>query len=372
MKIIQVNAIPLSMPIAPGEHRTWWGDYPSISIVLVEVVTDEGIKGYGEGLARYCPQSYAMLVEKLLAPQYIGKDPFEVESLWQRAFRSHSGKSGGMLMEAISAIDIALWDIMGKALNQPIHRLLGTCGRTEVDAYASSISWNAEDKAAEQVEAATRQGFKMIKVKLGAPADDAIAWCRKVRDMVRPDIKLCADANFAYSLDEAIKVANALHELDFYWFEEPLIPEDIDGYKRLRTASPMMIVAGESEHTSFGARELIASRSVGMIQPDCTRAGGITETRKIANTAYAFNVGYAPHIGGGGAVSAAANLQLSAAMPNFVIFESMIFPSALRDELATEPVGSIDLKTGKVNVPQGPGLGIELDFDVVDRLRSKG
>src|SRR5690606_14817331 len=169
MKISDVKAIPLTMPIAPGEHRTWWGDYPSISVVLVEVTTDEGIKGYGEGLARYCPQSYGMLIDSLLAPLYVGKDPFEVESLWQRAFRAHSGKSGGMLMEAISAIDIALWDIMGKALNQPIHRLLGTSGRKEVEAYASSISWGAEEKAAEQAEAATRQGFKMIKVKLGAP-----------------------------------------------------------------------------------------------------------------------------------------------------------------------------------------------------------
>ncbi|RUT34796.1 mandelate racemase/muconate lactonizing enzyme family protein [Arsenicitalea aurantiaca] len=372
MKIAEIKAIPLTMPIAPGEHRTWWGDYPSISIILVEVTTDEGIKGYGEGLARYCPQSYGLMIENLLAPRYIGQDPFAVEALWQRAFRIHSGKSGGMMMEAISAIDIALWDIMGKALNQPIHRLLGTYGRTEVEAYASSISWSAEEKAAEQIEAATAMGFKMIKAKLGAPADEAIAWCRKVREMVRSDIKLCADANFAYDLDDAIRVARALHELDFYWLEEPIAPEDIDGYKRLRAASPMRIVAGESEHTTFGAREIIASRAVGMIQPDCTRAGGITETRKIANLAYAFNVGYAPHIGGGGAISSAANLQLSAAMPNFTIFESMIFPSALRDQLATEPVGAIDTRTGLVPVPQGPGLGIELDFDMVEKLRSEG
>jgi D-galactarolactone cycloisomerase len=370
MKIVEIKAIPLSMPIAPGEHRTWWGDYSAISIVLVEVTTDDGIKGYGEGLARHCPQSYAMVIEKLLAPRYIGEDPFEAEALWARAFRVHSGKSGGMMMEAISAIDIALWDIMGKALNQPIHRLMGGMGRKAVQAYASSISWDAEEKAAEQIAAATRLGFKMIKAKIGAPVERAIAWCKRLREMVDDDIVLCADANFAFDLDEAIQVSRALHELGFYWLEEPIAPEDIDGYKRLRSASPMRIVAGESEHTAYGAREIIASRSVAAIQADCTRAGGITETRKIAHLAYAFNVAYAPHIGGGGAVSAAANLQLSAAMPNFLTFESMIFPSTLRDELATVPVGAMDPATGLVPVPQGPGLGIEINFDVVDKLRS--
>ena len=132
----------------------------------------------------------------------------------------------------------------------------------------------------------------------------------------------------------------------------------------------MRIVAGESEHTAYGAREIIAARAVAAIQADCTRSGGITETRKIANLAYAFNVAYAPHIGGGGAVSAAANLQLSAAMPKFLTFESMIFPSILRDELATVPVGALDPATGLVPVPQGPGLGIEINFDVVEKLRS--
>jgi len=147
-------------------------------------------------------------------------------------------------------------------------------------------------------------------------------------------------------------------------------PEDVQGYRALRATVPIRIAAGESEHTAFVARDLIASRAVGVIQPDCTRAGGITETRRIAYLAHALNVAYAPHVGGGGAVAAAANLHLAAAMPNFLTYEAMIFPSALRDELATpRVVDAGQISDGTLPVPSGPGLGIEIDPEVVGRFR---
>jgi D-galactarolactone cycloisomerase len=370
MKITSVIATPLTMAIEPGEHRTSWGDYPSVSIVLAEVTTDSGLQGYGEGLSRRCPQSTVSVVADLLRPIYVGQNPFHAELLWSRAAGLRSGKLGGALLEAISAVDIALWDIMGKATNQPIHALLGGMGRTRVEAYASAISWDAEDIAMRQVRAAIQRKYKMIKIKLGSPADKALEWARHLRDEIPAEIRLCADANCAYDLDDAIKVARGLLEMDYYWFEEPIAADDIDGYRLLREIVPMRIAAGEGEHTSFGARQLIGSRAVGVIQPDCARAGGITETRKIATVAHVFNVAYGPHVGAGGAVSAAANLQLSAAMPNFMTYESMIFPSPLRDELATASVGTVDPLDGRVAVPAGPGLGIEINRDALDKYRS--
>ena len=369
-KIASIAAIPLTMPIAPGEHRTSWGDYPSVSIVLAEVTTDDGLVGYGEALSRRSPQSTATVITELLRPIYIGESPFNAELLWSRAARLRSGKLGGALVEAIAGVDTALWDIMGKATGQPVHALLGGMGRTKVDAYASALSWDAEDTATRQLRAALASNYRMIKVKLGAPVERALEWARHVRDQVPVGVRLCADANCAYDLDDAIRVARGLLDLDYYWLEEPLAWDDLQGYRLLRASVPIRIAAGEGEHTSTAARQLIADRSIGVVQPDCARAGGITETRKIITTAHVFNVAYGPHVGAGGAVSAAANLQLAAAMPNFLTYESMIFPSPLRDELATTRVGAVDPADGRVPVPQGPGLGVEIDRDALEKYRS--
>ncbi|HZR02128.1 MAG TPA: mandelate racemase/muconate lactonizing enzyme family protein [Burkholderiales bacterium] len=358
------------MPIEPGEHRTSWGDYPSVSIVLVEVTTDTGLVGYGEALSRRCPQSTEAVIMDLLRPVYLGQNPFDTELLWSRVARLRSGKLGGALVEAIAAVDTALWDVMGKATGQPVHALLGGMGRTKVDAYASALSWNAEENAMRQLRAALANNYTMIKVKLGSPVEKALEWARHLREQVPSSVRLCADANCAYDLDDAIRVGRGLLDLDYYWLEEPLACDDIEGYRLLRASVPIRIAAGEGEHTSTAARQLIADRSIGIVQPDCARAGGITETRKIVTTAHVFNVAYAPHVGAGGAVSAAANLQLAAAMPNFLTYESMIFPSPLRDELATTRVGAVDPTDGRIFVPQGPGLGIEIDRNVLEKYRA--
>lgn len=369
-KIASIAAFPLTMPIEPGEHRTSWGDYPSVSIVLVEVTTDTGLVGYGEALSRRCPQSTEAVIMDLLRPVYLGQNPFDTELLWSRVARLRSGKLGGALVEAIAAVDTALWDVMGKATGQPVHALLGGMGRTKVDAYASALSWNAEENAMRQLRAALANNYTMIKVKLGSPVEKALEWARHLREQVPSSVRLCADANCAYDLDDAIRVGRGLLDLDYYWLEEPLACDDIEGYRLLRASVPIRIAAGEGEHTSTAARQLIADRSIGIVQPDCARAGGITETRKIVTTAHVFNVAYAPHVGAGGAVSAAANLQLAAAMPNFLTYESMIFPSPLRDELATTRVGAVDPTDGRIFVPQGPGLGIEIDRNVLEKYRA--
>ena len=151
-----------------------------------------------------------------------------------------------------------------------------------------------------------------------------------------------------------------------------MVPEDIEGYRRLAASSPMRLAAGESDFTAYGARDLVASRSVGVIQPDVARSGGITETRRIANLAHAFHVSYAPHVGFSGAICAAASLHLAAAMPNFLTFECMFFENPLLDNLLRQPVGSArQLRGGALPVPQGPGLGIEVDRDALKELEAR-
>jgi galactonate dehydratase len=367
MRITRIRSYPLTVPIGDLQ-RTSQGSFGTISILVVVVETDAGVSGVGEALARYGPKAYAELVDGLLAPKILGMDPFAADAVWQRLFRTFSGRSGGMLIEAIAAIDTALWDIMGKATGQPVHRLLGGMGRERVAAYASSIPWMDDAEATRWTERCLEWGFKEIKVKIGAPVEASIARARLVRDVAGPDLRLTADANWIFDVDEALAVGRALAELGYFWFEEPIVPEDVAGYRWLRDRMPLRLAAGESEHTAQGAAPLLTARAVGVIQPDVARSGGISETRKIASLAQALHVPYAPHVGASGAVCVAASLQLAAAMPNFLTFECMIFPNPLRDRLTKEPVGAIEsLVDGALPVPQGPGLGIELDMAEVER-----
>ncbi|MEO8858134.1 MAG: mandelate racemase/muconate lactonizing enzyme family protein, partial [Burkholderiaceae bacterium] len=300
----------------------------------------------------------------------LGQNAFDIRRLWQQMCAALSGRAGGMLIEALAGVDIALWDVVGKALGQPVHRLLGGMGRSRVDCYASSINWASLDQMEQQARECLALGFKAIKVKLGTPVQRAIESAARVRQVVGRDVRLGADANWAYSLDEAISVGRALGELGYWFFEEPLVPEDIAGYARLRAAVPVMLAAGESDYTVAHAAQLLKDRLVGIVQPDVARAGGISETRDIAVLAQAFNVAYAPHVGWSGAVCAAASLQLAAAMPAFTSFECMFIGNPLRDELTSTPVGAASsLVDGQLAVPQGPGLGVEINWDAVERMR---
>lgn len=367
MRVTGIRTYPLTVPIGDLQ-RTAQGSFGTISILVVVVETDAGITGVGETLARSGPKAYAELVDGLLAPKIIGMDPFAVDGIWQTLFRTFTGRSGGMLIEAIAAIDTALWDIMGKAVGRPVYELLGHMGRDGIRAYASSIPWADDAAASKVVEDCLAWGFTEIKVKIGAPVEASLARARLVREVAGPDIRLMADSNWIFDVDDAIAVGKGLADLGYYWFEEPIVPEDIEGYRWLRDRLPLRLAAGESEHTAAGAAPLLTARAVGVIQPDVARSGGISETRKIALLAAALHVPYAPHVGASGAICVAASLHLAAAMPNFLTYECMIFPNPLRDHLLKQPVGAIEtLKDGALPLPGGPGLGIELDMSEVEK-----
>lgn len=367
--IARVVAHPLRAAL-PKPQRTSQGDFPAIELVVVEVETSDGMVGFGEGLARKGVAGYARLIEDALAPRVIGKDPADRRSLWKQMRAALSGQPGGQVVEAIAAVDIALWDIAGKAAGQPVNKLLGGMGRTEVAAYASSINWLDDATAEAEVAAALKAGFREIKVKLGRPLKDAIARAKLIRRLAGDDIALYVDANWAYDVDEAMVVGRALADLGYGFFEEPIVPHDREGYRRLAQHLPIRLAAGESDFVASEALAMLQSRSLGLIQPDVTRSGGITETWRIAELAASFNTAYAPHVGWSGAICVAASLQLAAAAESFRTFECMVYENPLRDAFTHPVVGEgSQLVEGKLVVPQGPGLGIEVDRDALNRFR---
>jgi D-galactarolactone cycloisomerase len=368
-RIAKVAVHPLRATL-PKVQRTSQGDYPSIEIVVVEVEAEDGTIGFGEGLCRRGAAGYARFIEDALVPRLIGRDAADRRALWKAMRGALSGRPGGQIVEAISALDIALWDIAGKQAGQPLHRLLGGMGRKEVAAYASSINWLDDATVEAEVAAALRAGFREIKVKLGHPLRDAVERASFVRRLAGDDIALYVDANWAYDVDDAMIVGRALADLGYGFFEEPIAPHDREGYHRLAQHLPIRLAAGESDFVAGEALTMLQDRSLGLIQPDVTRSGGITETWRIAELAAAFNTAYAPHVGWSGAICVAASLQLAAAAETFRTFECMVYENPLRDAFTHPIVGEgSQLVDGKLVVPQAPGLGVEIDREALARFR---
>ena len=363
--IRRVTAYPLRA-VLPKAQRTSQGDFPSVEILVVEVETADGLVGIGEGLARRGAKAYAGFVDEVLAPRLVGQDASHRRALWRQMRNALSGRPGGQLVEAIAAVDIALWDIAGKRAGEPIHRLLGGMGRTHVPAYASSINWLDDATVEQEVAKALASGFREIKVKIGQPVQAAIERAEFVRRLAGDAVKLYVDANWAYDVDDALRVGRALADLGYDFFEEPIVPQDRAGYRRLAQHLPIRLAAGESDYVAGEALVLLEDRSVGLIQPDVTRSGGITETWRIAELAASFHTAYAPHVGWSGAICVAASLHLAAAAESLRTFECMVYDNPLRDDLCAPLVGGhTQIVDGGVAVPQGPGLGVVLDRNVL-------
>jgi galactonate dehydratase len=351
-------------------QRTSQGDYPTIEILVAEVHGSNGLVGWGEGLCRRGVKGYASLAGDVLVPPLLKQDARDRRRLWKTMRSMLTGRPGGQLVEAIAAIDIALWDLVGRSCNQSIASLLGGMGRKRVAAYASSINWLDDATAEDEIAAALKAGFREIKVKTGLPVKAAIERAKLARRAAGDDVALYVDANWIYDVDEAMQVGRALADLGYAFFEEPIVPHDRAGYAKLAQHLPIRLAAGESDFVASDALNLLGDRSIGLIQPDVARAGGITETWRIAELAASFHTAYAPHVGWSGGICVAASLQLAAAAETTRTFECMVYENPLRDAIAKAPVGEAsDLVEGQLAVPQGPGLGIEIDRDVVNRHR---
>jgi D-galactarolactone cycloisomerase len=343
------------------------------SSTLVEVVTDGGISGWGEAFNQGLepPQISAAVVEHALEPLVLGANPLDVEVLWHRMYhatRDYGRK--GSVMAAISAIDIALWDIAGKSYGVPVSQLLGGAFRPRVQAYATGFyrirgrgeAARLADEAVGHVEA----GFSALKVKLGFGVDDDLAVMDAIHRAVgERGVTLMVDTNHGYGYADALRLGRRLEPYRLRWYEEPLAPEDLAGYAALRSALDVPIAAGENEHSLYGFRELLGRRCVDIAQPDIGSAGGFTACRHILALAQAHGIEVNPHVWGS-SISQAASLQLIAAIPTAhhsvcppePIFEYDCSSHPFRQALVTEPVRQVG---GWVEIPRGPGLGIEVD-----------
>jgi L-alanine-DL-glutamate epimerase-like enolase superfamily enzyme len=382
MKIVDIRMTPLSYRCDPP-YGSAGGMQASRGALLVEIETDERVIGIGEagvggGVARE-------IIERVLQPMLIGQDPLLIEGLWQKMFaRTRQYGRRGVVMNAISGIDIALWDIAGKVAKMPLYRLLGGC-RERVEAYASG-GFYQEGKSADDL--ARARGFKGMKMKVGRnpstqthlrhlvdhaelcevdPEED-IARVAAVRRALGPKAKLMVDVNCAWSPSFAIEMGRAFEPYKLYWIEEPVATDDIDGSMRVADALATSIAGYETEIGLYGFRELITRGAVDIVQPDLAWAGGFSECRRIAALAQAHDRMVAPHAFAG-AVLLAASLHFIAAIPNGLVLEFDQNPNGLRDELLQEPF-RIE-SDGMVRLPERPGLGIELDRSAVERFRGE-
>ncbi len=350
----------------------WWGP---VSLVLVEVFTDTGITGIGSaGGFTGVPKT---VIDQHLAMMIVGEDPFNTELLWHKMYRStvRFGRKGAVVA-AISAIDIALWDIVGKSLGQPIYNLLGGKTKERIPVYASRL-YALEDLDALQEEARgwVRQGFRALKQRFGfgpqhgtAGMKRNVELVRRVRAAIGDEIDLMADAYMGWNVAYTLEMAKRLREFDLRWIEEPLMPDELDGYSKLVRESPILISMGEHEYTRYGFKELIDRRCANILQPDTNRVGGITEARKVYALAAAADIPVVPHS------NEAHNLHLIAA--NFGSPIAEYFPRVEPDtgnELFWRVFkGEPEARDGFIEPPSGPGLGVELDEAEISNLLYEG
>jgi L-alanine-DL-glutamate epimerase-like enolase superfamily enzyme len=366
-RIEAVTAFPLVQKL-PQPTQTSWGRYDAISIVMVQVRTAHGHVGAGEVLARFAPKAYCELIDTCLTPRLIGQDPEMISDLWASMRRSLSGRACGMLVECISGVDIALWDIRGKAVSQPLHALLGAQTAHKIPVYASSINWGDDSTAIAQVERFREAGFDRIKVKIGRSPCDAARRVALIRRVAGDDMILYSDANWAYALHEAEYVGHALQDAGYAWFEEPLDPDDEAGYEALTKRLTIPLAAGESNFTSGQAHRLVAGGTIAFLQPNITRSGGITETWRAVQHAEGHGVTYVAHVGMSGIVCETAGLHVAAAAGGASHVECAMPPNRFKSDIAFCDPGYVRAKGGTLGVPKGPGLGLEIDWDAVQAM----
>lgn len=370
MKITKVEAIMLEAPIETP-YRIATAVISSFFATVVRITTDDGVSGIGECIVRASPRVTAAIVEDMLAPILIGRDPRDIEGLFgdMHAIMRARGHSRGFMIEAIAGVDMALWDIVARYQNASIGKALGGCGRTRVPCYASSIMIREMELMEKEAYEVAKQGFSSIKVKVGLGSTQKdVELLRRIRRAVGDDVALSVDANSCYSAADAIEVGRRFEEMGVIWFEEPVLAEDLVGYRRVRQALRMPIATGESEFTPQGIRELFIGDCVDIIQPDVARAGGYTGCRKIANLAEAFNKAYTPHTGLSSAICLFASLQLASYAVNFLSYEFVLMKNPLQ-HILNQPIPQA--KNGFVDIPDSPGLGAELDEAVIAKYRIK-
>ena len=353
---------------------------------LVEVVTDEGITGWGECFG---PGNVAIankvIVERVIQPMILEENPLNRDVLWHKVYnllRDHGQK--GMPIQALSGVDIALWDILGKVTGLSISRLIGGRFREQVPVYGYGMMLRREnlpalmDRFEDEAAAIKSAGFVATKMKVGLGSKQDVQLAESVRRGVGDDFPFMVDANHCYTVDQALYVGRALEELDTYWFEEPVAPEDLDGYRELRSQLKINIAGGEAEFTRWGWRNLLEKHCLDIAQPEVCALGGISEYLRVLALAQAHFTQVINHVWGS-AVAIATNLQLLAVIPPLPggihpqepMLEFDTTDNKFRDDLLTEPLNiqrQVAKNGGYVPIPDVPGHGAEPNREFLEHF----
>ena len=369
MRIAEVRAYPVSYPVAP-ENRVALGIGTAVKrdAVLVRVTTDAGLFGWGEAHHGRAHTAVAKLIETTLRQLILGLDAEDISAVWEKMYRfqlaSHGMGAGACL--AISGIDMALWDIRGKAAGQPLYRLLGGA-RKPIPAYAGGVSlgYQPPETLIEEARRSVEQGYKAIKLRVGDAVDRDLERLRAVRRAFSTDVAILTDANIGYTLEDVRQVMPAMDELGVGWLEEPFPAPDFRSYREAARLGRTPLAAGENHYTRFEFDRLIEDGAVRILQPDLTKSGGITEGLRIAALAEKAGLPVHPHSSMTG-LNHAATIHFLAAIDNGGYFEGDVSRSnRYRDELVDNP-GKIDEK-GCVWPLEAPGLGLEVDERFIER-----
>jgi D-galactarolactone cycloisomerase len=368
LRIVGVKTHLVHCPI-PEEHRVRSGAGYKLArqSAFVEVTTDEGISGFGPcsfGSVSLDLRSVASLIESTYGPALVGLDPARIEHVWDKLYygaitRTHGPRGVGVAM--LSAIDVALWDIRGKALGRPVYELLGGAVRETQPLYVSSVYWSSPEEAVRQAQAFLDMGFNAFKVKVGLDLRNDIDCLHAIRDAVGYDVDMLVDANQCYSRHLALQVGRELEKLQVLFFEEPLPTDDVEGHRFLADKLDVRIATGENMYTRWDFMPFLTAGAIHVVQADASRCGGISELRKIADIASGFHCHAVPHTFSD-ALSMVANLHVVAATTNAPVMEYDRTWNPLQEELVTNPPAVHD---SVIELPAGPGLGVDIDWDFV-------
>ena len=374
MKISKIIPYVLNEDLEKEFFFSQW-EYSNRKICIVKIISDDGIVGWGEA---YGPAPVVKESINYIKQNIIGMNPLESDVIWSTLFRRvHDYGRSGVFVSAISAIDIALWDIKGKYYKLPVSTLLGGSYREKIRPYATGLYFSdsktlTDDLCNEALEY-VNEGFKSIKMKVGLNLKDDIANVKAVRNAIGPDIELMIDSNHAYSYDEALKLSKKLEDQDIKWFEEPLSPEFYDQYSDFKSKSLIPVAAGECEYLRYGFQKLLDKNCVDFLQMDICSCGGLTEAKRISALSSTKGVKVIPHTWGSGiafytAINFISNLE---AIPGRLYNEDAYIEYDRTENKIRENIikDNIIMKDGYISVNDKPGLGVDVDETYLNEIK---
>lgn len=376
MRIIEIKTYLLNHDL-DAPFQSSFSTFRSRTHCLVEIICDDGLIGWGECLG---PADINAAVVKSMAKIIVGRNPLDIEPIWLDVYNQYRDQGQrGPIHTALSGIDIALWDIAGKHFSAPIYQMMGGAHRTQIPAYATGgfrpEGRDHTEHCANEMAGYVAEGFKAVKIKIGYGIESDIATIKAVREVIGPKIALMIDANHGYDAIDATAIGNRAARYNIEWFEEPVIPEALSSYQDIRRSQPIPVAGGETWHGRWAIAQALDAGAVDIIQPDVCGVGGLSEARKIITLADTHHVRLVPHVWGT-AVALAAGLHYHAIIPPAPPSHEARSPhlefdrthNPFRQAIISKP---IEHANGMIEVPDGPGLGIEIDRGALEEFALK-